>query len=62
MTSARRTCRKRRFDNEFEVSKWLKHMKPGTTTLRPYYHPVCGGWHITSQPLRDDGRADQEAS
>lgn len=58
MTSARKTCRKTRFDNEFEAEKWLKKMqryvaKNSTAVARipqrVYECPFCRGYHATSR-------------
>jgi hypothetical protein len=62
MTSAKKTCRKRRFRNEFEAEKWLKRMlwHVGRGDLienvpqRVYYHKACNGFHTTSRPPRED--------
>jgi len=59
MTSAKRTCHKRRFDNEYAVGKWLKRIHANNSPyggnkmpLRWYYHPDCDGYHVTSRPDR----------
>jgi hypothetical protein len=62
MTSAKRTCHKRRFANEFEAGKWLKRMQwhtrnqdGGVIPVRVYYHPECHGYHATHMPKDNDG-------
>ena len=62
MTSAKKTCHKRRFPNEYEAEKWLKrlltHVGRGdvieTVPRRVYYHPACDGFHTTKRPRWED--------
>lgn len=58
MVSARKTCHKKRFDNEHEATKWLKRMTTfvtnngdiiGRVPQRTYECPVCHGFHCTSR-------------
>jgi hypothetical protein len=58
MVSARKTCRKTRFNDEIAASKWLKRMLNYVTTngdvvghvpQRVYECPICGGFHATSR-------------
>ncbi|MEU6831035.1 hypothetical protein ABZ894_20490 [Nocardia beijingensis] len=37
----------------------IDRTKPGRQESRVYACPLCGGWHLTSQPLRTAGRTRQ---
>jgi hypothetical protein len=62
MTTAKKSCHKRRFSDEYQVSKWLKRMQthvdkgngPQHAPIRYYYHHECKGFHVTSRPLREE--------
>lgn len=59
MTSAQRTCRKRRFRDEYEAAKKLKQIAARAARgevrhkipVRYYDCPFCGGFHLTSRLL-----------
>jgi hypothetical protein len=57
---AKDTCGKRRFPDEYEAGKRLKQLtgraeRNGyTPPLRYYWHWKCGGFHLTSEPLKEE--------
>lgn len=49
------TCHKHPYTRAraYEVIRRVEHERPHTKgTLRPYFCPACGKWHLTKQPDR----------
>lgn len=57
---AKATCGKRRFRDEYEAGKRLKfsiaraERNGYKSPQRYYYHAECNGFHLTSQPDREE--------